>query len=126
MRAADLDRCSHLWVAATEWLSYRDPGEDETKSRWDVASEWEAIRRSAIAETPCGMTRVYEGLRRGKFEKVVPNLTGYLVSYAAIFGFDSFEETCGELLRVVPEYCSSRDLSFEKRVRARRRQFGLP
>jgi hypothetical protein len=115
-----------LWVAATEWLSYRLPSDDGTKARWAVAPEWEAVRRSGVVESPCGLSRVYEGLQRGRFQKIVPNLTGYLVSYAAIFGFDSVEETCEELVEVVKGSCLSRDLSFEKRVLARRRQFGFP
>jgi hypothetical protein len=49
-----------------------------------------------------------------------------LVSYAAIFGFESAEEACGELGSMVDGFCESRGLSFDKRRRARRREFGLP
>ena len=118
-----IEAAGGLWVAATEWLSYRTPGEDGTRSRWAVAPEWEAIRRASVAEDPCGLIRIYEGLQRGKFEKIVPNLTGYLVSYAALFGFDSVDEACEALVEVVTGFCLSRDLSFEKRVLARRRNW---
>jgi hypothetical protein len=115
-----------LWMAATEWLSYRTPGEDGTRSRWAVAPEWEAVCRSSVAEDPCGLSRVYEGLQRGNFQKIVPYLTGYLVSYAAVFGFDSVDQACEELVGVVRGFCLSKDLSFEKRVLVRRRELGIP
>lgn len=115
-----------LWMAGTEWLSYRTSSNDGTKSRWGIAPEWQAIRRSALVEAPCGLERVYKGIERGKGERIVPNLVGYLVSYAAIFGFDSAEQACEELVGVIDGFCESRGLSFDKRRRARRREFGLP
>ena len=121
-----IDAAPALWMAGTDWLSYRIPCDDGTRSRWAVAPEWEAIRRSSLVEKPCGLDRVYKGIERGKMERIVPNLTGYLVSYAAIFGFDTSEEACTELIGVVDGFCASRDLSFDKRRRARRRKFGLP
>ncbi len=121
-----IDAASGLWMAGTEWLSYRIPGDDATRSRWGVAPEWQAIRRSAVVEAPCGLERIYKGIERGKLDRIVPNLIGYLVSYAAIFGFDSAEEACEELVGVVDSFCESRGLSFDKRRRARRRTFGLP
>lgn len=121
-----IEAASGLWMAGTEWLSYRTPGDDSTKSRWGVAPEWLAIRRSALVEAPCGLERVYKGIERGNGERIVPYLVGYLVSYAAIFGFDSAEEACEGLSSMVDGFCESRGLSFEKRRRARRREFGLP
>jgi hypothetical protein len=115
-----------LWMAATEWLTYRIPGDDATKSRWAVAPEWQAIRRSTLVEAPCGLERVYRGVELGNAKRIVPNLVGYLVSYAAIFGFDSAEEACAELVEVTNGFCESRGLSFDKRRRARRRKYGLP
>lgn len=121
-----IEAASGLWMAGTEWLSYRTPGGDATRSRWAIAPQWQAIRRSALVEAPCGLERVYKGIERGKGERIVPNLVGYLVSYAAIFGFDSAEQACEELVGVVDGFCESRGLSFDKRRRARRREFGLP
>lgn len=121
-----IEAASGLWMAGTSWLSYRTPGDDATKSRWEVAPEWEAIRRSALVEAPCGLERIYKGIERGNGERIVPNLVGYLVSYAAIFGYESAEQACDELVKVADGYCDSRGLSFEKRRRARRREFGLP
>jgi hypothetical protein len=121
-----IEAASGLWVVATEWLSFRTPGDDATKARWPIAPEWQAVRRSTLAEAPCGLKRVYEGIERGNAKRIVPNLVGYLVSYAAIFGFDSAEEACTELIEVTNGFCASRGLSFDKRRRARRRKFGLP
>lgn len=122
-----IDAAGALWSYATsEWLTLRMPTSDCTKSRWPVASEWNRIRWATVAGSGCGLERVYEGRRRGEFKMLVPVLVGYLVHYAAVFGIDTVEETCGVLVDVVRTSCVSRGLSFEKRVAELRRKLALP
>jgi hypothetical protein len=122
-----IDAAGGLWsYAADDWLSLRTPTSDTTKSRWPVDPAWEQVRRASIADSGCGVERMYEGLRRGQGRMLVPLLVGCVVSYAAVFGFNTVEDSCSALVDVIRESCVSRGLSFEKRVLARRREFGLP
>jgi hypothetical protein len=122
-----IDAAGALWsYASGEWLSLRTPTADATKSRWPEAPEWQRIRRARMADSALGMERVYDGRRDGTFRLLVPMLVGYLVRYAAVFGIDTVEETCGRLVEVVRGSCLSRGLSFEKRVMAKRRELGFP
>ena len=122
-----VDAAGGLWsYAAGEWLSLRTPTSDTTRSRWPVDPAWERVRRAAVGDVGCGLERMYEGRRRGEGRMLVPFLVGYVVSYAAVFGLDSVEESCSALVDVIRSSCVSRGLSFEKRVLARRRKMGLP
>jgi len=115
-----------LWsYAAGDWLSLRTPTPDATKSRWPVSPVWEQIRRASVVDSEWGMERVYNGLRDGEFRLLVPMLVGYVVRYAAVFGTDTAEATCGRLSDVVRSSCLTRGLSFEKRVVAKRRELGF-
>ena len=54
-----------LWVHLTgNWLSFRVPGIDATKSRWAVAPEWDEVRRARIADTAHGLERMLAGRNR--------------------------------------------------------------
>lgn len=116
-----------LWQYCTgEWLTYRSPTGDQTRSRWPVSPEWQRIQRSAVADSGIGLPLVRAGIRRGEGKRIVAHLTGYMVSYAAYFDLEGIEETFNALQPVVRSQCTSRELSFEKRVLKRRRQIGLP
>ncbi len=116
-----------LWQYCTEqWLTFRSPTEDQTRSRWPLSPEWLRIQRSAVADSGIGLPLVRAGIRRGEGKRIVAQLTGYMVSYAAYFDLDDLEETFAALEPVVRSQCTSRDLSFEKRVKKRRRTIGLP
>ena len=122
-----IEAAGALWTYATgEWLTLRTPTGDGTKSRWPIAEEWDQVRRASIADTEFGLQRMYEGYKRGKFDKLVASLVGYVVSYAALFGLETVEDTCARLVEIIQGYCASRGLSFEKRVIKRRRELGLP
>jgi len=121
-----IDCAGALWsYAAGDWLSLRSPMADATKSRWPVSPVWQQIRRAAVVDSDLGLERVYNGLRDGEFRLLVPMLVGYVVRYAAVFGIDTAEATCGRLGEVVSSSCLVRGLSFEKRVMAKRRELGF-
>lgn len=121
-----IDSAGALWsYAAGDWLSLRSPTADATKSRWPVSPVWEQIRRASVVDSDWGIERVYNGLRDGEFRLLVPMLVGYVVRYAAVFGIDTAEATCGRLSEVVRTSCLSRGLSFEKRVAAKRLELGF-
>ena len=60
-----LDQAADLWASLTEWLSYRVPSNDQTKSRWRVSPEWEAIRKATLRGEAIGLDRVRAGKEQG-------------------------------------------------------------
>ena len=118
-----LDATGALWSYATdEWLSYRSPTADETRSRWPVAREWEAVRHARIAEDRAGIERVYAGKVAGSLRKLMPALNGYVVAFAALTGNESPDAACSALARHLKGYERERGEAFASRVAARRRQ----
>jgi len=111
-----------LWADLTNtWLSFRSASEDNTKSRWPVSPEWEQIRRARIAEAAFGIDRTYEGRQQGNLRLLAPGLVGYLSSFAALLGVESMSEAGDALARFVRWYESESGVSFESRVRDKRR-----
>jgi hypothetical protein len=111
-----------LWAYATdEWLSFRDPTSDHSRSRWPVAPEWtalQAVRTSTDRTEP--LERITAGRASGSLRKLFPALTGYLASFAAVVGTEEIGETLGVLdyhLRADEQH---RRIRFRERVARRR------
>ena len=48
-----------LWAYATrEWLTYRSPSSDRTRSRWPLAPEWRQVQRATLGHDPVGLERL--------------------------------------------------------------------
>ena len=115
-----------LWVDLTsDWLTYRVPTEDQTRSRWPVSPEWESVRQAAIAEEALGIDRTYGGRRRGELELIAQGLVGYLSSAAALVGSHSLEEALPHVALLVRSYCAKTEFGFEDRVAAKAQEYLL-
>ncbi|HEX3842645.1 MAG TPA: hypothetical protein VHU85_17775 [Acidimicrobiales bacterium] len=116
-----------LWADLTStWLSYRRRTEDETKSRWPIALEWEQIRRARLVDGTFGIRRMYEGRRRGDLRMLAPGLVGYLSSFAVLTGAKDWASTAGSLAWFVRSYCREGERSFEDRIAVKQRETLLP
>ena len=65
------------WLSVTrDWLTYRSPTADETRSRWPVAPEWQAVQRASPSCGAFGIERMYDGRTEGSLRKVTRILNG--------------------------------------------------
>jgi hypothetical protein len=76
-----------LWAYASEqWLSHRNPTEDQTRSRWPFSAAWVRIQHPSLRSGPFGVQRLRHAKRAGSIRKLLPAITGYLASFAALAG----------------------------------------
>ena len=117
-----LDRIGGLWATLTEWLSYRIPGDDQTKSRWKVAPEWHAIQHATLRGEAIGLERIRAGKGAGSLRLITPALVGYLARFASIIGTDDLDSTLGALRWVVRTDEGRRGIQFSERIASLVRQ----
>jgi len=116
-----IDASGALWVSAThEWLSYRSPTDDQTRSRWPVAPEWEQVQRARLADGAAGLDRIREGRRLGTLRTLGPSLVGYLAAFGANVGTVGIGDTCEALPRFLEHYSRWSGISFEDRIASKR------
>ena len=121
-----LDAAGVLWqYLATEWLTHRVPGADQTKSRWAVSPPWEVVQHAIIAENQHGLNRVYLGKRRGGVANLMPSLEGYLASFGAYAGATSLDTLVPYLRDALAQRERDTGISLGDRVVEKHRKFGL-
>jgi hypothetical protein len=124
--AEAVEAAGALWTSATEeWLTYRSPTADTTRSRWPVAPEWRDIQRASFAGGARGLTRMYDGRKAGSLRTLMPSLNGFVVKLAALTGADSIENACSRLPGFLRDYELVSRQSFASRVEARRGEMGV-
>jgi hypothetical protein len=112
-----LDAVPSLWVSVTnEWLTYRSPTADQTRARWQVAPEWQAVQRASVAEGAFGIGRMYEGRAKGSVRRLIPPLNGWVAHYGALVGTDDVEGTCQRLASSLRDWEIVSRRSFTDRV----------
>jgi len=122
-----LDAAGALWQYLTaEWLTHRVPGSDQTKSRWAISPQWEAVQRAIFSENEHGLNRVYLGKRRGGVANLMPSLEGYLASFGAYAGAASLDNLLPDLRDALAQRERDTGISFGDRVTEKHRKFGLP
>jgi hypothetical protein len=98
-----LELAAAMWANVTEsWLTYRTPTADETRSRWPITPEWEAIQRASLRSDAIGVERTRALRRKGELRKLIPTLVGYSARVGALVGTDDIDTTLaavGELFR---------------------------
>ncbi len=115
-----------LWANLTgNWLTFRVPTDDGTRSRWPVAPEWEQVRRSRVGEGSFGIKRVYDGKRRGQLRSLAPGLVGYLTAFAALSGRGTWEQTEASLGDFVRWYGVLTGKPFDDRVADKAEKYTL-
>jgi hypothetical protein len=122
-----LDAAGVLWqYLATEWLTHRVPGADQTKSRWAISPPWEVVQHAIISENEHGLNRVYLGKRRGGVANLMPSLEGYLASFGAYAGAASLDSLLPYLRDALAQRERDTGISLGDRVTEKHRKFGLP
>lgn len=112
-----LDAIGDLWRYATgDWLTYRDPTDDQTKARWPVSQAWADVQAASLRSEVVGLARIKEGALRGSLRKLLPGLNGYVVSLAAITGASTIEEALEPLTYHLHEYENASGRLFADRV----------
>ena len=121
-----LERLPSLWGYLTdEWLTYRDPTNDSTRSRWPVAAEWTEVQKATLRGDALGLERVYAGEVTGSMRRMLPALRGYLSSAGALLGAQSLEETLHRVGRVIAVDEERSGVPFASRISAKRIALGL-
>jgi hypothetical protein len=114
-----LERAAGVWGGLTEhWLSYRSPTSDQTRSRWPVAPEWEAIQQATLRGDALGLDRVRAGKGTGSLRRITPALVGYFARMASLVGTPDVESSLAALRHVVADDEIVRGIQFSDRVAA--------
>ncbi len=96
-----LDGRGDLWDYGTEWLSYRAPTADETRSRWPVADEWKLVQGAFLDCESVGLERVRRSAQSGSIRRLLPGFCGYASSLAALYGVETIPEAMPHLERAL-------------------------
>ena len=118
--AQGLEAAARLWASVSaDWLSYRSPIADDTKSRWPVAQEWAAVQSASLRSNAIGVDRVRSGRKHGELRTVLPAAVGYLASIGAIVGTPDSRSTLAAFSRLILEDERRRHVPFDDRVAER-------
>ena len=65
-----------LWAYATgEWLTFRSPTADATRSRWPLTPEWLAVQQASLTHRSVGIDRLRLARRSPSITKLLPGST---------------------------------------------------
>lgn len=116
-----------LWGYATkQWLSYRSPSGD-TRSRWPIAEEWEAIQSVSLRDRPVTLERTYRQRSMATEAAIRPALCGYISALAAIRNVHSIDGILPGVASMLRVWESETGIPFSERVsrKQRNREWGL-
>jgi hypothetical protein len=112
-----LDAVPALWLSvSTEWLTYRCPTADETRSRWPVAPEWQVVQRASLGEGAFGIRRMYDGRTKGTVRKLTPMLNGTVAHLGALLGTSGIDDTLLALAGVLRDAETITRRAFSDRI----------
>jgi hypothetical protein len=115
-----------LWAYATgDWLTFRSPTADQTRSRWPLAREWLHVQKATLGHQAVGLERLRLARRSTSIEKLLPGLTGYLASLGALIGTDGIDDTLGAIRHHLHTYEIVSHTAFADRVARRRSELEL-
>ena len=115
-----------LWAYATaEWLTYRSPTADRTRSRWPLAPEWLQVQHATLGHHPVGLERLRLARRSTSIARLLPGLTGYLASMGALIGTEGIDDTLGAIGHHLHTYEIVSHTAFAERVAGRRGELEL-
>ncbi len=121
-----LSAAGDLWAyATTEWLTYRSPTADQTRSRWPLAPEWRQVQKATLGHRLLGVERLRLTRRSASIEKLLPGLTGYLASLGALIGTEGIDDTLGAVGHHLHTYEIVSHAAFAERVARRRGELEL-
>ena len=124
--AEALEALGDLWRYATEeWLTFRSPTADKTRSRWAVAPERDSVQGATLRHRAVGLARVREAKRGSSITRLLPALNGYVVSLGALLGTERIDDTLSAVGHHLHSYEVVSRTSFADRVARRRAELEL-
>lgn len=115
-----------LWAYLTDdWLTFRSTSNDETRSRWPLASEWAQVQRAELRGSAIGLERVYEHARAGSVRQLLPALQGYVASVGALLGAETLEDALCRIGRRITLEADRTGIAFEDRLARRALELGV-
>ena len=112
-----IEKAGAIWRYCTDqWMTLRNVGADQTRSRWPIADEWRAVQQSRLSIGAYGIKRIYDGRKQGDLRKLAPPLIGCLSSFAALKGVETLEGALRELPEFSRWYEREMRKTFEERV----------
>ena len=117
-------RLGGLWGYATDWLSFRCPTGDGTRSRWPVAPEWETVRWARLRGDAVGLERTAGGRRAASEKRIVSGLCGYLSSFGALRNAYTISEALAEADPALRDWEQQTGIPFTARVEKKLRRWG--
>lgn len=116
-----------LWrYAAGEWLTLREPAKDTNRSRWPLAPEWRQVQQASLTSRLVGADRIARARRKASIARLLPGLTGYLASLAAVVGTEDVDDTVVAAVRHLRDYEAVSRTRFAERVERKREAMGPP
>ena len=117
------DMSPALWsYASQQWLTLRQPTDDNTRSRWPLDPRWAAVQRTTLAGNALPAARIRAGEHAGTLRKMLPAITGYLAGAALPLGTYDIDDTLDALLPYIAGYGQQTGLSFADRIADKRRR----
>lgn len=118
-----IEHASTLWASVTDkWLTYRYPTEDQTRSRWPIASEWVDVQNATLRGGVVGIDRIRAARRNGELRLILPAAVGYLARIGALVGATDTTSTLGAMRHLIGEDERRRGIQFVDRVEERARE----
>lgn len=120
-----LTAAGDLWAYATrEWLTYRTPTADTTRSRWPLAPEWHDVQRATLLQRRIGAERMAAARTASSLARLLPGLTGYLASLGAIIGTEGIADTVDAAVHHLENYELATRTLFAERIERKRAAMG--
>lgn len=111
-----------LWRYCThDWLRLCVPTGDSTRSRWPTDPSWLVVQNAALRQAELGLARVKAKKGAAKLACVIPQLVGFLVSFAALIGTTTLKDTLSALPLHIASYEQRTGRTFAERVAERLR-----
>jgi hypothetical protein len=119
--------CGAMWHYLThDWLTHRDPTDDQTKSRWPISEPWQEVQRASIAGGSLGIERAYGAKQAGLLSNLMPSLVGQLANFGALTNSASTIDLVPNLEQQLHHYARSSGRSMISRIAEKRQKYGLP
>ncbi|MGH8995954.1 MAG: hypothetical protein ACRDYB_08005, partial [Acidimicrobiales bacterium] len=98
-----LEATGDLWRHATgEWLTHRCPTMDQTRCRWPLSPPWLGVQQASLHDRAVGLVRIHASRRQASIARLLPGLTGYVASLAALSEVEDIDDAAdlvGQYLR---------------------------
>ena len=122
-----LAACGAMWHYLThDWLTHRDPTDDQTKSRWPISAQWQEVQRASIAGCSLGIERAYGAKQAGVLANLMPSLVGQLANFGALTNCESSIDLLPTLERHLHHYALSSGRGIPSRIIEKKQKYGLP